>query len=246
MKKLMIFSLLACFCYCSCQRYMINKDRHTIQGNGIMISQDRPISSFHTIQLDAPVHVQIVQGNELSLVLKGDENLCQLVKTTVRGKKLIFYTDKSNFESKNIEAMITLPESLTGAEVSGMGYLTVLKKIDAEEFTIATSGMGKVVLTDISVKNLTVDLSGMGKIDATGTSTNVVIDNSGMGAIRFDELVAQNVRCDNSGMGHISLHVTKSLKANVSGMGKITYQGDPDHVTTDVSGMGSVKSSSGS
>jgi hypothetical protein len=41
-------------------------------------------------------------------------------------------------------------------------------------------------------------------------------------------------------MGNCEVNVTKELNASVSGMGKISYSGNPADVSKNVSGMGTV------
>ncbi len=68
-------------------------------------------------------------------------------------------------------------------------------------------------------------------------------DLSGLavGASALLELVAREVEIGISGAGDATVHATESLKARVSGVGNITYYGDPEHKRTKVSGLGHIK-----
>jgi hypothetical protein len=43
-----------------------------------------------------------------------------------------------------------------------------------------------------------------------------------------------------TGAGHVNVYATRRLDATVSGVGQITYDGDPPEVNRKVSGIGSI------
>jgi hypothetical protein len=70
------------------------------------------------------------------------------------------------------------------------------------------------------------------------TRLRVTLDGAGDAQLRA--LTAREAHASIAGSGRIALHVTRSLVGSVSGSGAITYRGDPERVTSNVTGSGAV------
>ena len=56
----------------------------------------------------------------------------------------------------------------------------------------------------------------------------------------MQDLTARDVRARMSGSGRILVHAAEKIDASASGTGSIVYTGDPEHVSSNVTGVGTV------
>ena len=90
--------------------------------------------------------------------------------------------------------------------------------------SIAISGSGDITANDINVKNLALEISGSGDFKATGAAQTFKVDISGSGEIRTTGLKTKEANISISGSGSAEIWVTDSLKARISGSGKVRYK----------------------
>ena len=86
--------------------------------------------------------------------------------------------------------------------------------------SIILNGIGNVTLSNGNASNLNISLVGIGSIDAQNYQV-------------------KNITIQNSGIGSAKIWATDSLKGTLSGIGKISYKGNPE-VSINVSGIGKV------
>jgi hypothetical protein len=77
-------------------------------------------------------------------------------------------------------------------------------------------------------------------VDASGTADRVAVTVSGSGEAQLGAVVARDARAVVSGSGRIVLNATESLDASVPGSGSIVYSGEPEHVSSSITGVGVV------
>jgi hypothetical protein len=101
-------------------------------------------------------------------------------------------------------------------------------------------GAGNITVSNLNSRRLTVRLPGAGVIRATGSATRLDVTISGSGTAVLGQLTARDVKAGVSGDGSIMLTATHTLHATVSGSGAVVYGGSPAHVTTKVTGDGTI------
>jgi Putative auto-transporter adhesin, head GIN domain len=105
---------------------------------------------------------------------------------------------------------------------------------------LTLSGDGQLSVTGISAPQLTVSIPGSGLLSASGTTTPLDVTLDGDGQAQLSQLTAGDVHAVLAGSGLIQVNATASLDAAVPGSGMIMYSGNPPHVTTSVTGTGTV------
>ena len=189
-----------------------------VRGNGHIKEETRSVSDFTKIEAGGAFTLKINVGPSTSLTISAEENLLKYIRTTVRGNTLKIDTKKNLSPRKEIYIEITTP-SLNYIEASGANNISVYG-IDNSEFVA--------------------DLSGAGSIYLTGVTDRFRADLSGAGSITAKELKAKDVRISVSGAASADVYATEYLEASVSGVGSISYYGNPVKTKTDVSGIGSI------
>lgn len=189
-----------------------------IQGSGVAATQARALPGFSRLDLAGANSVAVTVGRPQSVTVHGDSNLLGRVTTQVASGTLVI-GENGGFTTRtpmNVEVSVPSLAALT------------------------LSGDGQVTVAGLSAAQLTVTVSGDGLLSAAGTVTRLNVSLPGDGQAQLGELNARGVRAVLSGSGLIQVTATDSLDAAVPGTGAIIYGGNPAHVTTSVTGTGTV------
>lgn len=189
-----------------------------VRGNGRVKNTSRNVGDFQKIDVGGAFTVNVKVGVSPSVKIQAEENLIPLIKTTVRGDKLIIDTKKNISPRKEIVIDVTT------------NYLE----------SIECSGANDLNVYGISSDNFNVELSGAGSVDLQGDAKVVHAELSGAGNINAENLKASHVYISVSGAASARVYARDYLDASVSGVGSIDYYGDPEDVSTNVSGVGSI------
>ncbi len=191
------------------------------KGSGNLESEERSLEAFTRIESNLGVDINITIGTPQKVTLTFDDNLLDNIKTRVRGKTLEIDSKGSFSTRKGCTVDITVA-SLEEVDISGSGEVTITN-LDSKEFSFSLSGSGT--------------LEASGKVDA------LYIELSGSGDIDTRELVAQDVEVEISGSGNAVVYAVNSLDGEISGSGNIRYINQPAHLSTSVTGSGTIKAS---
>jgi Putative auto-transporter adhesin, head GIN domain len=216
MKKLLVFPILliACLVAVSSCRY-IGKG---VRGSGNRKAEKRELPSFKSVEAGGAFEVTIVCQQSQSFEIEGDDNLLPLIKTDVNGGALRIHSDEPYNASKPIVVRISVP--------------------DLEKFTSA--GAGDVHISGVRNEQLVLSNTGAANIEASGETKFVDIKSSGAGNIETERLHAERAKISVSGAANVDVYASQQLDVTVSGIGSVTYSGDPPVVNQHVSGIGSV------
>jgi hypothetical protein len=191
----------------------------TLTGSGVAATQTRSLAPFTSVELAGNNNVTVQIGRKQSVVVHADNNLLPVVTTSVRSGTLVIGNNAGSFAAKS-------PMSV---EVN----VPLLKR-----FTL--SGSGNVDVTAINTPTMTVTLTGSGNLSASGTTTRLEVTVDGSGNAELQKLIAGDAHAVVSGSGTIWLTATNSLDASIPGSGAIFYGGKPAHVTTTITGSGTI------
>ena len=214
-----------------------------IKGNGKVVTIERSTGDYDGVAVSGWFDVNLVNGNEGNVTIKGEENLLEYLITEVRNDKLVikpkkgYYLSPSSWKSGGIEVTVPVKE-IREVSLSGSGDIVGKTALNADIFTASMSGSGDITL-DIDANDLDVSLSGSGDINLEGSANDLDISISGSGDVKAYELKAKNVTANVSGSADIKVTATESLNAKVSGSGDIYYKGNPK-VQSKTSGSGDI------
>jgi hypothetical protein len=162
--------------------------------------------------------VTIAVGAAQKVAVTADDNLIRRVTTRVLGDRLVVGTTGSFATKSPMRVEVTVP-SLRSLTLSGSGIL-VAEGVDA--------------------KSLDVSLPGSGVLRASGTAGKLRVSLGGSGDAQLAGLAAKDVTAVLGGSGRILVQALDSLDASVSGSGVVMYSGNPQHVTSTVTGSGAI------
>ena len=190
-----------------------------IRGSGNRKTEKRELAPFKSVDAVGAFEVRIVCQQPQAFEIEGDDNLLPIIKTEVTGGNLRIHSETSYNTSKPIAIRISVT--------------------DLEKFSSA--GAGDVHVSNVKNDQLVLSNTGAANIDATGQTKFVDIRSNGAGNIETNDLHAERAKVSVSGAANVDVYASQQLDVSVSGIGSVTYSGNPPVVNKSVSGIGSVK-----
>lgn len=203
--------------FCSCTT-VTSCNTMGIKGSGTEKKVVREVGAFTAVDVSGTCDVEITCQQTLRVEVQGDDNIVPLIKTEVRDGILYISHDKSISPKTALRVLVSVP--------------------NVEAFSL--SGAGEARVLNVQNEKLSLEVSGAGSVYAAGTTKELHIDVSGATDVEMKELHAQSVHINVSGAADAEIFASETLHAEVSGVGNITYYGNPATVQQEVSGVGSI------
>ena len=189
-----------------------------VHGSGNRKTEKRDLASFKSVDAAGAFEVNIVCQQPQSFEIEGDDNILPIIKTEVTGGVLRIHSEESYNPSKPITIRISVP--------------------DLEKFS--SEGAGDIHVSSVKNDQLVLSNTGAANIAASGQTKFVDIKSSGAGNIETSDLHAERARVSVAGAANVDVYASQQLDVTVSGIGSVTYSGNPPVVNKSVSGIGSV------
>jgi len=190
-----------------------------IKGDGVVVTTNRTIADFSTLQADGAYQIKWSSGKP-ALTISTDQNLLPLITTSVNGDTLHIDRTENLSPTKGITIHVS-SASLKEVRLNGAVSLTA---------------------SNVSGPDLKLESNGASSINVDGSVTNLEVNFSGASSLGAKALQTQTAKVSLSGACSADVTVTESLDASISGAGRITYGGNPKAVTKNVSGAGKIES----
>ena len=192
---------------------------HGIKGSGDLETRVVEVDDFTKVDLRGAFDVDIVIGRNQELKITIDDNLWDILVAEVSGSTLELGWDENCRPDGDCRIEIVVP------------------RLSAFQL----SGAGDVDISDFEGSEFEFNLSGAGDVDMSGHVDELQIRLSGAGSINTRELEAKKVDVKVSGAGNATVFASESIRGRVSGVGNLTYYGDPGDKDTHVSGIGRIR-----
>ncbi len=189
-----------------------------VKGSGVAASEMRTVASFDAIDANGVGKLKLRIGDTESLKVIADDNILPLIKTEVKDGVLTLSTRGASLSKTDIVFEVTARR---------------IKRME-------NSGTVSIDASGFNGGDLAVETSGVGSIKLNGRVDSFKAELSGVGSLDADALAADRVDTNLSGVGSAHVRAEKSLRANVSGVGSLSWTGAATEVSTNVSGIGRV------
>src|SRR5262245_27963288 len=189
-----------------------------VRGSGNRKTEKRELAAFKSVEASGAFQVTIVCQQTQSFEIEGDDNILAIIKTDVNDGNLRIHSDTQYNVSKPIAIRVSIPD--LGKYIS--------------------AGAGDVHISGVKNDQLVLSNTGAANIEASGQTKFVDIKSSGAGNIQTEKLHAERAKVSVSGAANVDLYASEQLDVTVSGIGSVTYSGNPPVVNKSVSGIGSV------
>lgn len=236
MKRLLILSVSIGLLVSSCN-FM---GKH-VRGDGNVITQDRSISGFNSIDVSSALDVEIGQDSSYSVKVEVDNNLQQFVETYKEGDILrVRLANNINIDpTRQMKIYVSAPNyrRLEASGACGLNSRNRLSSNDPIEVGLSGACHGNL---EIKAPKVSLDLSGASNLTLRGETKELFIQGSGSSDVKAFEMLSETADIDVSGAGNIDVFASAKINASASGASNIRYKGNAS-VNSDVSGAGSVK-----
>ncbi|MEO7167092.1 MAG: head GIN domain-containing protein [Chthoniobacterales bacterium] len=193
-------------------------DWRGVRGNGRSKTESRPVTAFTRIDAGGFYKIEWRPGAP-SCSLTTDENLLSHIQTTMEGDVLKIEIQDTIAPTHGIKVVLTSP-ALAGATLSGALQFEAAQ-LSGATFALETSGASKVTLAG-KVNRLLASLTGASKLEAA-------------------QLTAEDVELSVAGAGKAEVSASNTLRAAITGAGKVTYSGHPKSVEKRITGAGKIE-----
>ena len=189
-----------------------------VKGSGNLKAEKRDLAAFKAIETTGAYQIEVSCQKPASFEIEADDNILPLIKTDVRDGVLYITSEKSYNPSRAVRLRISLLE------------LTA----------VSSRGAGEITIQDAKSDDLKIESMGAASIKAAGKVKSATISSSGAGDIDANRLQTEKARVTVAGAASVSVYASEQLDVSVSGVGSVTYSGNPKTVNKSVSGIGSV------
>jgi hypothetical protein len=194
-------------------------------GNKNVITQDRQLPPFNSIDAGGAVNLMIQHGTSQEVKVETEENLMDKIITEVSNEILTITTKGMKNATKTIVYVTTT--SLKSLTAHGAVDVDGQSLFEADEFTLDASGASSVKL-DLDVNYLKSTVSGASDVTLSGRVTTHKIRVSGAGSLKAKGLVTDDADYIVEGAGDAFLNVTKNLSGETKGAADVKFIGDPE------------------
>lgn len=241
-----LFTLLLAFAFVSLSAQIeVNngwrgRNGARVVGNGDVIMQERNIDGFTGVSTCCSMEVELSEG-PFSVRVEAESNLQEFVKTEVKGGRLaVGWTDNANIKSKkSVTVYVTLPK-LDYLKATSSSTVTSKTPFRGEDLEVIVNSSSTATL-EFTGRKVQVDASSSADLYLSGSAASITAEASSSSKIDAGKMTADDGNADVSSSADIILNLTRSLKADASSSGSVTYYGDPSDVDSDTSSSGSVK-----
>lgn len=215
------------------------------KGNSDVTTQERQVPAFEAIKVGCAINLYVSQGDKQIVKVVTDENLQDRITTKVTNGILSLSCDNIKDASK-MNVYVTAV-NLSKIDASGASKVTGETVLKSDVFGLYTSGAAKTTLNietgtfnnetsgaannviSLKAKTVNTEVSGAGNLSLKGSAENHKTEVSGAGSLKALEFITDNTDANVSGAGNAKIMARKLLKADLSGVGNITYF-DKDNV----------------
>ena len=238
--RFLLIAFASIFLFSSCRMFGGKR----VNGNGNIVTQDKTVKSFNSIDVSGAVNVHIRQDSSASVRVEADENLMEYLEVEVDGQTLVIKTKKGfNLRPSKDIVVYATAGSFKDIDASGACQIISDNLISGDqELKIDASGATTINL-QVTIPKLTTNVSGSGDIVLRGVAKDFSGSISGAGSIQGFDLITENTKLDLSGSADAQVTVNGKLDVEVSGSGDVQYKGNAS-VNQSISGAGSVKKAS--
>ena len=214
-------SHLKCVMVCVVSLILAACHPDSVVGDGKVIKATRDQPVYSRVQVNGNMVVNYKPAAKQSIVVQADSNIVPIITTDVKDGVLIIQAKPGVVFSTANPIVV----NLQGASIGG----------------VSSSGANTITMAGLSGKGFTVEFNGSGEGTFSGNVQQVRYQLVGASQVNGQGLKSVSASVELVGASELSLSVSKQLAVKVSGVGKVTYYGDPE-IQQQISGLGVVVS----
>lgn len=199
------------------------------------------IKGIKEVSVNGAATVNLVNDSKEALTFIGKESIVKKISVKVRGSYLEIKMPKKSYFGFDDNVIINLNlEKLEDFEFEGTGDVFI-SEFKMDKFLIKMEGTGNAKLKDNEIKDLNIEINGKSNLEVEGKVEKLTAYVDGIGSLKAFGLEAENADIKLNGIGNVEVNVEKKLSAEVNGIGKVIYKGNPSLEKTELNGLGQIK-----
>lgn len=209
------------------------------KGNGYVTKELRKIDSFSKIKASSGLNIILFQGEEEKIIVETDENLLNLIKTTIEGETLkCFIDDQIKFATKmNVYVYYKNVNSIKASSGADVDSDLILKGTTMK----LKSSSGADIKLKLKVNNLTCDASSGAVIKVEGWADEIDAEASSGADVKAKDMKVKYAKAEASSAGTIVVSPSEKIIATASSSGDIIYYGNISDISISESSGGDVR-----
>lgn len=231
-----------------------------VVGSGRETEEVRPLAGpIVAVDIDMLGDVEILDDAASTITIHAEENILPCLETVVVDQVLHIRT-RTSFRSDHGPRFTVRIPAIATLRRSGCGSTTALA-LRGAAVAVDASGVGSLVLggeatsvelesggtTSVDARQLRaatwrIRQGGVGEVQLAGRAERADLGISGSGSIQGRDWAVGSVVVHASGVGGIDLGRIDELDATISGIGSLTYSGQPVIKRQSISGLGGIRS----
>lgn len=189
------------------------------------------VTEFKAIKSSVVGNIHIRQSPTVSVTAEGSEEILNNLDIRMDDDKLVLSLKKrrqrkNSADSDKLLISISTP-TLTAIDLDGVGNIEIEGNFSTPQLTIDSDGVGNFRADNLDAGSIHISSKGVGNITIGGKSGGVEINSRGVGNVDTSELKAESAIVSSRGIGDVSCYASQYLKASSSGIGNVTYYGNP-------------------
>ncbi len=210
-----------------------------VSGNGNVEEETRDISGFTGLMISSGIDVILSEGDNFEVRVVADENLMEVIETSLNGKMLEVGTDRVNIRNaKSKKVYVTLPK-LTDLKISSAGDCEGQNLFHCDHLELGISSAGDLSL-EVEASRIDLGISSSGDARLAGKADVFNASLSSAGDLHAFDLVAGQVKVDVSSAGDARVYATDEISMSASSAGNIHYRGDARVIKSSKSSAGDI------
>lgn len=211
-----------------------------VRGNNKVVTKERTINGdFDEIKVSNGLDVYLTQDTNESLSIQADENLHDIIMTSVENNILSIYTTENINYAASRKVMVSFDAVSKIKATSGCDVYST-NTIIADALELSTTS-GSDMELDIEATSVTCDSSSGSDLKLSGTADYLVAEASSGSDIKAGNLVTKTAEVRASSGADITVNATEKLTAKSGSGGDVKYYGNPEKVEKSDNTSGSIK-----
>ena len=214
----------------------------TFAQNKVLTTKTFPLQSFTSVESDIVGSIIYTQSSKVSIQAEGDKELIDNLRVNEKNGVLkVTHVLKINIKNKKKLTLYISSPTIVSIDSDGVGNWVMKGKVKADNLKIEFDGVGNFEAFDLESNKIKVDYEGVGNLSLGGSANFLVIESEGVGSVNAENMRAKNAIIKSSGVGSVKCYASESIDLTNSGVGSITYYGNPTVKNMKNTGVGKIK-----
>jgi hypothetical protein len=222
-----------------------NKNGKCFSTSGSVISQERPVMPFDSIDLGDNADLILTQDSITKITVEAGQNIISGITTEIVDRQLVIRnTNICNWlrsYQKPLNVYVSL-DHLWKIYYNAAGNISTTNTFNIDSVKVEVwGGCGTIDLALNCKKGFFALNQGTADYNLHGNCDVASVYVSGMGLFQAKNLVTHYCSVENKGTNDCYVNVSVSLNAIIENIGSIYYTGNPGQIVTKISGSGVVE-----